>query len=274
VEAYRLLEVRLELDPEGEALLARLRHTFRAPPARLNLVGPPGSGKSLLLDRFLEDPPFPAVVLERMGPETPLRVTLLEAVEKAFGSPEVLLAQAGLPPKLETAWRYSLGLLPRPSWSREALEGAILEAWRRVLLSLKAPLLLVLKDLHAPDLTLERLLLHPFPNLLLLLESRRPLFSPHLGLKRGEAALRLVPAETQRAWHLEAAGLLRAQLLLEAGEKVEHLLGFTPSLPLTLAWKAALLGEKPEGLQGYGMLGRWVRRLWRSRGKIWTRSRW
>ncbi len=229
-------------------------------------MGPPGSGKSLLLDRFLEDPPFPAVVLERMGPETPLRVTLLEAVEKAFGSPEVLLAQAGLPPKLETAWRYSLGLLPRPSWSREALEGAILEAWRRVLLSLKAPLLLVLKDLHAPDLTLERLLLHPFPNLLLLLESRRPLFSPHLGLKRGEAALRLVPAETQRAWHLEAARLLRAQLLLEAGEKVEHLLGFTPSLPLTRAWKAALLGEEPEGLQGYGMLGRWVRQLWRSRG--------
>jgi class 3 adenylate cyclase/tetratricopeptide (TPR) repeat protein len=280
VEAYRLLEVRLELDPEGEALLARLRHTFRAPPARLNLVGPPGSGKSLLLNRFLEDPPFPAVVLERMGPETPLRVTLLEAVEKAFGSPEVLLAQAGLPPKLETAWRYSLGLLPRPSWSREALEGAILEAWRRVLLSLKAPLLLVLKDLHAPDLTLERLLLHPFPNLLLLAESRRPLFSPHLGLKRGEAplllalqpaldalpsrerqallawgvlgevpeealtglvgafsrerlfregllegnrpleevgeaALRLVPAETQRAWHLEAARLYqkRGQLL-------------------------------------------------------------
>jgi len=71
VEAYRLLEVRLELDPEGEALLARLRHTFRAPPARLNLVGPPGSGKSLLLDRFLEDPPFPAVVLERNGPRNP-----------------------------------------------------------------------------------------------------------------------------------------------------------------------------------------------------------
>ena len=280
VEAYRLLEVRLEPDPEGEALLARLRQALSTPPARLNLVGPPGSGKSLLLDRFLEDPPFPAVVLERMGPETPLRVALLEAVEKAFGSPEVLLAQAGLPPKLETAWRYSLGLLPRPSWSREALEGAILEAWRRVLLSLKAPLLLVLKDLHAPDLTLERLLLHPFPNLLLLLESRRPLFSPHLGLKRGEAplllalqpaldalpsrerqallawgvlgevpeealtglvgafsrerlfregllegnqplkevgeaALRLVPAETQRAWHLEAARLYqkRGQLL-------------------------------------------------------------
>jgi hypothetical protein len=196
-------------------------------------------------------------------------------VEGLFWGPHRGFRRSGVL-KLETAWRYSLGLLPRPSWSREALEGAILEAWRRVLLSLKAPLLLVLKDLHAPDLTLERLLLHPFPNLLLLLESRRPLFSPHLGLKRGEAALRLVPAETQRAWHLEAARLYqkRGQLLLEAGEKVEHLLGFTPSLPLTRAWKAALLGEEPEGLQGYGMLGRWVRQLWRSRGIIWTRSRW
>jgi hypothetical protein len=101
-----------------------------------------------------------------------------------------------------------------------------------------------------------------------LLEGNRPLEEV------GEAALRLVPAETQRAWHLEAARLLRAQLLLEAGEKVEHLLGFTPSLPLTRAWKAALLGEEPEGLQGYGMLGRWVRRLWRSRGITWIRSRW
>ena len=288
VEVYRLLEARLELDPEGEALLARLRQALSTPPARLNLVGPPGSGKSLLLEKFLENPPFPAVVLERMSPETPLRAVLLEAVQKALGGPEVLLAQAGLSEKLETALLYSLGLLSRPGWGREVLEEAILEAWRRALLALKTPLLLVLKDLHAPDPTLERLLGYPFPNLLLLVESRRPLFSPHLTLKRGEAplllalqpaldalpsrerqallawgvlgevpeealkglvgafcrerlfregllegnrplkevaeaALRLVPAETQRAWHLEAARLHqeRGELLAMA----RHLLG-------------------------------------------------
>lgn len=118
-----------------------------------------------------------------MGPETPLRATLLEAVERAFGTPEALLASAALPTKLEAAWRYSLGLLPRPGWSREALEGAILEAWRRVLLRLPRPLLLVLKDLHHPDPTLERLLREDFPHLLLLVESRRPLFAPHLALR-------------------------------------------------------------------------------------------
>lgn len=75
------------------------------------------------------------------------------------------------------------------------------------------------------------------------------------------------------AVHLEAARLLRAQLLLEAGEKVEHLLGFAPSIPLTRAWKAALLGEGEEDLRGYGMLGRWVHQLWRSRGRTWTRPR-
>ncbi|BCZ89542.1 hypothetical protein TthAA37_13790 [Thermus thermophilus] len=69
------------------------------------------------------------------------------------------------------------------------------------------------------------------------------------------------------------ARLLRAQLLLETGERVDHLLGFAPSLPLTRAWKAALQGEEAaEGLEGYGILGRWVRRLWR-RGAAWTRAR-
>jgi len=73
--------------------------------------------------------------------------------------------------------------------------------------------------------------------------------------------------------HLEVARLLRAQLLLETGERVDHLLGFAPSLPLTRAWKAALQGqEAAEDLEGYGILGRWVRRLWR-RGAAWTRAR-
>lgn len=74
--------------------------------------------------------------------------------------------------------------------------------------------------------------------------------------------------------HLEVARLLRAQLLLEEGEKVEHLLGFTPSVPLTRAWQAVLAGENPgENLGGYGILGRWVRELWRRRGAGWMRHR-
>jgi len=236
VEVHRVLGVRLSLDPEEEALLDRLRRVFQKPPARLNLVGPPGSGKSLLLDRFVEHPPFPAVVLERMGPETPLRATLLEAVEKAFGAPEALLAPAALPEKLEVAWRYSLGLLPRPGWSREALEGAILEAWRRVLLRLPRPLLLVLKDLHNPDPTLERLLREDFPHLLLLVESRRPLFAPYLALRGPKPPL-----------------LLTLQPALDALPPRER--------QALLAW--GVLGEVPEELL-QGILGPFSRqRLWR-----------
>lgn len=74
------------------------------------------------------------------------------------------------------------------------------------------------------------------------------------------------------AVHLEVARLLRAQLLLEEGERVDHLLSFVPSVPLTQVWHAVLAGAKPEGrLRGYGILGRWVLRLWRRRGVGWTR---
>ena len=76
------------------------------------------------------------------------------------------------------------------------------------------------------------------------------------------------------AVHLEVARLLRAQLLLEQGEKVEHLLGFPPSVPLTRVWQAVLAGEEPDGdLRGYGILGRWVLRLWRKRGAGWMRHK-
>ncbi|MFN4231685.1 AAA family ATPase [Thermus sp.] len=198
VEVFRVRAVRVELGPEGQALLRLLQETFRHPPARLNLVGPPGSGKSLLLEKFLENPPYPAVVLERMGPETPLRTTLRQAVERAFGRVEALLALAELPPELSLALRYSLGLeetgpegarlagVARPPWDRETLEAAIREAWKGILQNLPHPLLLVAKNLHAPDRTLRELLRHPFPNLMVLVESRRPLFHPTLevgGLK-------------------------------------------------------------------------------------------
>ncbi|WP_243030154.1 AAA family ATPase [Thermus altitudinis] len=198
VEVSRVKAVQVGLDPDGQALLDVLQKTFGRFPARLNLVGPPGSGKTLLLEKFLEAFPHPVVVLERMGPETPLRTTLRQAVEKAFGEPEALLALADLSPELALAWRYSLGLeekgpegarlarVPRPPWERTTLEAAIYEAWKRVLQNLPHPLLLVAKNLHAPDRILRALLRHPFPNLSVLAESRRPLFPPILevqGLK-------------------------------------------------------------------------------------------
>ncbi|WP_114312127.1 AAA family ATPase [Thermus caldifontis] len=198
VEVSRVKAVQVKLDPDGQALLALLQKTFGRFPARLNLVGPPGSGKTLLLEKFLEAFPHPVVVLERMGPETPLRTTLRQAVEKAFGEPEALLALADLSPELSLAWRYSLGLeekgpegdrsarVARPPWDRTTLEAAIYEAWKRVLQNLPHPLLLVAKNLHAPDRILRALLRHSFPNLSVLAESRRPLFQPILevqGLK-------------------------------------------------------------------------------------------
>lgn len=121
-----------------------------------------------------------------MGPETPLRTTLRQAVERTFGQVEAFLALAELSPELSLALRYSLGLEARPPWDRPTLEKAILEAWKEVLHRLPYPLLLVAKNLHAPDRTLRALLKHSFPHLMLLVESRKPLFSPTLearGLK-------------------------------------------------------------------------------------------
>lgn len=223
VEVFRVRSVSLDLGPEGEDLLATLLKTFQGPPARLNLVGPPGSGKSLILDRFIELAPHPVVVLERMGPETPLRTTLRQAVEHAFGQPEALLARANLPPELSLAWRYSLGLEARPPWKREALEAAIYEAWKRVLENLPHPLLLVAKNLHTPDGILQSLLQHSFPHLMVLAESRKPLFQPTLevqGLK-APPLLALQPA-------LDALPLAERQALLALGVLHEALV----TLPL------------------------------------------
>ncbi|TFU15460.1 AAA family ATPase [Thermus tengchongensis] len=251
VEVSRVKAVRVELDPEGETLLRLLRETFHRPPARLNLVGPPGSGKSLLLEKFLENPPYPVVVLERMGPETPLRTTLRQAVERTFGQMKAFLALAELSPELSLALRYSLGLEARPPWDRPTLEKAILEAWKEVLHRLPHPLLLVAKNLHAPDRTLRELLKHSFPHLMLLVESRKPLFSPTLearGLKAPpllalqpaldalppaerqallilgvmEEALASLPEEERHEEHLrellgELAGTFSAQRLEEEG---------------------------------------------------------
>ncbi|MCS6867415.1 MAG: adenylate/guanylate cyclase domain-containing protein [Thermus sp.] len=206
LEVWAVEAVELDLG-ENRPLLDRLRQHLRHPPARLNLVGPPGSGKSLLLDKFLENPPYPVVLLERMGRETPLRATLRQAVETAFGEPEHLLARASLPGELALAWRYSLGLVPRPPWERQALEEGILKAWRQVLAHLPHPILLVLKDLHAPDPTLKRFLQEPLPQALLLVESRTPLFAPTLevsGLRAPpllalQGALDALPYEERRA---------------------------------------------------------------------------
>ncbi len=263
VEVFRVRTVRVDLGPEGQNLLRLLQETFSHPPARLNLVGPPGSGKTLLLDKFLEASPHPVVVLERMGPETPLRTTLRQAVEQAFGHPEALLGLVDLSPELSLALRYSLGLeekgpagarlarVARPPWDREALEAAIQEAWKRVLENLPHPLLLVAKNLHAPDRILRALLRHSFPNLSVLVESRRPLFHPILevqGLKAPpllalqpaldalppgerqallilgvmEEALASLPGEERREEHLrellgELAGTFSAKRLEEEG---------------------------------------------------------
>ncbi|GLV47491.1 adenylate cyclase [Thermus sp. LT1-2-5] len=246
VAVHRVRAVEMALDPKEDALLRELRQALAHPPARLNLVGPPGSGKSLLLAKFLENPPFPVAFLERMGPETPLRASLRQAVEGALGDPEALVAKAGLPPKLALAFRYSLGLEARPSWSREALEGAILEAWKRLLATLEKPLLIVLKDLHAPDRTLERFLHTELPpNVALLVESRLPLFAPTLALKGRKAppllalqpALDALPPAERRA-------LLAYGVLGEVPEAlVRELVG--PFAKARLLKEGLLHGETP-----------------------------
>lgn len=248
VEGHLVEAVALALRPEAEALLPTLRRALAQPPAQLNLVGPPGSGKSLLLERLLQDPPQPVLLLERMGPETPLRSTLLQAVERAFGHPEALLPPGGLPEGLERAWRYSLGLEARPPWPREALEEAMLEAWRQVLSALSRPLLVVLKDLHAPDPTLARLIQHPFPNLLLLAESRRPLFPSALKVLAVPPAdlpplLRLQPA-------LDALPMAERQALLALGVLGEAPQELLARLVGTFSWErlhqeGLVEGEKP-----------------------------
>jgi len=246
VPVHRVQRVEIALDPEGLRLLQEVRRALAHPPARLNLVGPPGSGKSLLIEKLLQNPPFPVALLERMGPETPLRASLRQAVEAALGDPDALLAKAGLPAPLALAFRYSLGLQGRPPWPREDLEAAILEAWKRLLASLERPLLVVLKDLHTPDRTLERFLQGELPeNLLLLVESRLPLFAPSLALKGRKAppllalqpALDALPPGERRA-------LLAYGVLGEAPEAlVKELVG--PFSKERLLREGLLEGESP-----------------------------
>ncbi|BDG16886.1 adenylate/guanylate cyclase domain-containing protein [Thermus brockianus] len=246
VPVYRVRRVEIALDPEEEALLQEVRRALARPPARLNLVGPPGSGKSLLLEKFLVSPPFPTALLERMGPETPLRASLRQAVERTLGDPDALLAKAKLPAPLALAFRYSLGLEGRPPWPREDLEGAILEAWKRFLAGLGKPLLIVLKDHHTPDRTLERFLQEELPeNVLLLVESRLPLFAPSLALKGSKAppllalqpALDALPPGERRA-------LLAYGVLGEAPEAlVKKLAG--PFSKERLLREGLLAGESP-----------------------------
>ncbi|MER3557388.1 MAG: adenylate/guanylate cyclase domain-containing protein, partial [Thermus sp.] len=84
--------------------------------------------------------------------------------------------------------------------------------------------------------------------------------------KRAQALSQFLLRQTQKAGfavHLELARLLRAQLLFEEGQEVAHLLAFTPTIPLTSAWRRRLLGQaggEPSPAWGYGILGRWV--LW------------
>lgn len=85
--------------------------------------------------------------------------------------------------------------------------------------------------------------------------------------KRARALSQFLLRHTQKtgfAVHQELARLLRAQLLFEEGQEVGHLLAFTPTTPLTAAWRNRLLGkaeEDPSATWGYGILGRWVLRL-------------
>ncbi|WP_243094662.1 adenylate/guanylate cyclase domain-containing protein [Thermus thalpophilus] len=246
VAVHRVRRVEMALDPEEQALLQELHRALAHPPARLNLVGPPGSGKSFLLTKFLENPPFPVALLERMGPETPLRASLRQAVEGALGHPEALLAQAGLPPRLALAFRYSLGLEARPSWGREELEQAILEAWKQLLATLGKPLLIVLKDLHAPDPTLERFLHTELPaNVCLLVESRLPLFAPSLALsgRKAPPLLALQPA-LDALPPAERRALLAYGVLGEAPEALVRKL-VEPFSKARLLKEGLLRGETP-----------------------------
>ena len=69
----------------------------------------------------------------------------------------------------------------------------------------------------------------------------------------------------------ETARLLRAEVALEMGEPIRHLLNFRASLPAQEAWRRSLLlqtGSAPDApssreLTGYGILGAWARLRWR-----------
>ncbi|WP_229906090.1 AAA family ATPase [Thermus composti] len=244
VEAFRVEAVGVALGPEEASLLEEALRRLLEPGGRVNLVGPPGSGKSLLLAELVRKAPLRTVVLERMGPETPLRLSLQEAAQKAFGGLETLL-HLPLAPHLHRALRYSLGLEARPPWPREALEEAILEAWEEALKSLSEPLLLVLKDFHAPDPTLLRFLGRPLPQLRLAVESRRPLFQPALLLKEKPIPplLALQPALDGLPFP-EKRGLLVLGVLGEAPQDLAE--GLAGPFSWERLWEEGLLeGERP-----------------------------